>query len=245
MSSLIRIEHFAELDSTNEEARRRVMAGERGPLWLRADVQTAGRGRRGRAWVSQSGNLFATGLFVLNAAPREAAQLSFATALSAAAVADAAIDPTRVKLKWPNDVLADGRKLAGLLLESGDAPGGGLWLAVGVGINLAHHPEESERPTTDLTALGGEVTPERAVSILADAFEHWRARWSREGFAPIREAWLARAHGLGERCEVRLQDETLSGVFADLGPDGALRLDLPGGDRRFISAGDVFFPSAP
>ena len=243
-SALVRVEHLAEIDSTNEEARRRALAGERGPLWLRADVQTAGRGRRERAWVSTRGNLFASGLFVLDVEPRQAAQLSFAAALSAASVADAVIAPERVKLKWPNDVLADGRKLVGMLLESGDAPGGGLWLAVGVGINLVHHPDNAERPATDLAALGGRISPERAVSILAERFEEWRERWTCEGFEPIRQAWLARAHGLGARCEARLEHETLAGVFADLGPDGALRLDLPDGRRRFISAGDVFFPSA-
>ncbi len=239
----MRVEHLAEIDSTNEEARRRALAGERGPLWLRADVQTAGRGRRGRAWASAGGNLFATGLYTLDEGAREAAQLSFAAALSAAAVADAA-GVAEARLKWPNDVLVAGRKVSGLLLESGAAPGGGLWLAVGVGINLASHPEDSERPATNLSAHGERLSPERALAILAEAFDAWLMRWRTEGFAPIRQAWLARAHALGERCQARLDGETVTGVFADLGADGALRLDLADGTRRHIAAGDVFFPGA-
>ncbi len=241
----MRVEHLAETDSTNEEARRRALAGERGPVWIRADAQTSGRGRRGRAWISANGNLFATGLFTLDTGAANAAQLSFAAALAVAEVArEAGIDPALVSLKWPNDVLIAGRKCAGILLESGQRPGGGLWLAVGVGINLAHHPEDSERPATDFSAHGGALSPGRAVEVLARSFEAWLNRWRDHGFAPVRDAWLARAHGLGERCTVRLDTETVEGVFADLMADGTLRLDLADGTRRFISAGDVFFPSA-
>lgn len=235
-------EHFTEIDSTNDEARRRALSGEIGPLWLYADAQTAGKGRRGRRWISADGNLFATGLFTLQASPAEAAQLSFAAALAVADLAQAAAPGAQAALKWPNDVLIEGRKLSGILLESGARPGGGLWLAVGIGINLAHHPEESESPATDLAFHGASITPAEAVRMLADRFEHWKARWAEMGFAPLRDAWLARAHGLGGACEARLDGETVRGVFADLMADGALRLDLPDGRRRFISAGDVFFP---
>lgn len=238
----MRIEVFDELDSTNEEARRRALSGEAGPLWIVARRQSAGRGRRGRTWTSADGNLFATGLFRLDASPARAAQLSFAAALAVGDLAGGAIGPERVRLKWPNDVLVEGRKLAGILLESGAHPDGGLWLAVGVGVNLAHHPDDAERPATDLSMHGGALTPEVAADRLAVRFEHWRGVWARQGFASIREAWLARAWGLGERCRAQLDGETLEGVFADLAEDGALRLDLPTGARRFISAGDVFFP---
>lgn len=241
----VRIEHLPEIDSTNDEARRRAQAGERGPLWLHADVQTAGKGRRGRSWISAGGNLFATGLHTFETRPDKAAQLSFAAALAVAEVADAAgIDRDSVSLKWPNDVLLQGRKCSGILLESGQTPAGGLWLAVGVGINLAHHPEDAERPATDFTLHGGRLAPGEAVRVLARSFEAWMNRWRDHGFAPIRDAWLARAHGLGERCTVRLETETIEGIFADLMTDGTLRLDLADGTRRFISAGDVFFPSA-
>ena len=241
----MRFEHLAETDSTNEEAKRRALAGETGPLWIRADRQTAGRGRRGRRWSGGAGNLYATGLYRLEAQPARAAQLSFAAALAVADIAVAAgVDPEAVTLKWPNDVLVDGRKTAGVLLESGTAPGGGLWLAVGVGINLVDHPDDAERPATDLAAHGRALDPDAALEILAESFDAWRRRWAEHGFAPIRDAWLARAHGLGGQCVARLEDETLEGVFADLTAEGALRLDLKDGRRRFISAGDVFFPSA-
>ena len=240
----MRIEVFDTLDSTNAEAKRRALAGETGPLWIVARAQSAGRGRRGRAWTSKTGNLFATGLFKLDASPTRAAQLSFAAALSVADLAASLIDPDLVRLKWPNDVLVDGRKVCGILLESGAHPAGGLWLAVGIGINLAHHPEDAERPATNLSVYGTDLTPEAACDHLAQRFDHWRSVWARDGFAPLREAWLARAWGLGEQCTARLDGETIEGVFADLSEDGALRLDLKDGGRRLISAGDVFFPNA-
>jgi len=238
----VRIEVFETLDSTNEEAKRRALAGETGPLWIIARSQSAGRGRRGRAWTSQTGNLFATGLFKLDASPARAAQLSFAAALAVGDLAASVIDPALVRLKWPNDVLIAGRKVSGILLESGAHFQGGLWLAVGIGVNLAHHPEDAERPATDFTVHGASLTPEAACKTLAERFDHWRAAWDRDGFAPLREAWIARAWGLGERCVARLNDETVEGVFADLAEDGSLRLDLKDGGRRLISAGDVFFP---
>lgn len=233
-----------ETGSTNNEARERALGGERGPVWIATKRQTAGRGRRGRSWTGLDGNLFTTGLFTLQCDPARAAELSFAAALAVAEVCDLASgDPARTKLKWPNDVLFDGQKLAGILLESGSAAGGGLWLAVGIGMNLAAYPDDVERPATSLAKAGIQLDRETALDGLADAFERVRTDWLTQGFGPIRDCWLARAHGLGARCEARLSDETLTGVFADLGPDGALRLDLDGGGRRYISAGDVFFPA--
>lgn len=238
----LRIDHYAEIDSTNEEARRRALGGERGPVWIRADRQGAGRGRRGRAWVSEPGNLFITGLYVLDSAASEAARLSFAAALAVADLVEEVAPGLDPRLKWPNDVLIGGRKVCGILLESGPAPGGGLWLAVGVGVNLAHHPEDSERPATSLAAHGAKADPAHAGERLAHHFDTWLSRWQVSGFAPIRDAWLARAHGLGEKAAARLETETVEGVFVDLMPDGSLRLDLADGTRRLISAGDVFFP---
>jgi BirA family biotin operon repressor/biotin-[acetyl-CoA-carboxylase] ligase len=238
-----RIEWLETVVSTNEEARLRAQAGERGPLWIAAHRQTAGRGRRGRVWQGQAGNLFATGLYTFQAGPGRAAELSFATALAVADVCDEALrDPARVKLKWPNDVLVDDRKVSGILLESGQAAGGGLWLAIGVGINLVTSPSDVERPATDLVTAGGDLDRTAALEVLVRSFEAYRSRWLVDGFGPIRDAWLARAFGLGQRCEARLANETVSGVFTDLGPDGAMRLDLDAGSRRYISAGDVHFP---
>ncbi len=232
-----------EAGSTNAEAREQAEAGNRGPFWIAARRQTSGRGRRGRAWTGLEGNLFTTGLYTLPGDPAQAAELSFLAALAVAEVCDLALeDRARTRVKWPNDVLVDGRKVCGILLESGQAPGGGLWVAVGIGLNLTAHPDDAERPAISIAHAGGSLQREAALDHLIERFEAWRMRWQQQGFGPVRDAWLARAHGLGAPCIARLSNETLSGVFADLGPDGALRLDLDGGGRRYISAGDVFFP---
>lgn len=235
---------FESLDSTNDEAKRRALNGETGPLWIMAKTQTKGRGRRNRAWVSEPGNLYTTGLFHLTSTPAEAANLSFAAALAVGDVCARFVNGRQIGLKWPNDVLVDGRKITGILLESGAHKDGGIWLAVGIGINIAHHPEASDRPATSLAQFGLKLEPEQVMVVLAERFEYWKRKWTHDGFSAIRQAWLARAHGLGAPCLARLEGEELSGVFADLGPSGELRLDLNDGQRRYISAGDVFFPSA-
>tara|TARA_R110000868_G_scaffold95751_4_gene263246 strand:- start:8850 stop:9596 length:747 start_codon:yes stop_codon:yes gene_type:complete len=243
--ALPRIEWLEETGSTNAEVRSRALEGERGPLWIAARRQTAGRGRRERVWQGLEGNLFATGLYVLDRPPAQAAELSFVTALAVAGVCDAGLgDPERTRLKWPNDVLVDGRKVSGILLESGMAPGGGLWLAVGVGINVRQSPADLGRPVTSLAESGATLTREAALDALVAAFTRAYDLWLREGFGAIRDQWLVRAHGLGEPCVAQLAQERLTGIFADLGPDGALRLDMASGQRRYISAGEVFFPAA-
>ena len=142
------VEAHDELDSTNAEARRRAEAGEGGPVWITAAAQTAGRGRRGRAWSTRRGNLAATLLTVTDRPAAEAAQLSFVAALAACDLADTCLGPGAARLKWPNDVLVHGRKAVGVLVESGGRTDGRLWLAVGIGVNLAHAPQDVERPAT-------------------------------------------------------------------------------------------------
>ena len=142
------IERYDELDSTNAEARRRAEAGAIGPVWITAAIQTAGRGRRGRAWSTQAGNLAATLLTTTDRLPAEAAQLSFVAALAASDLADTCLGVGVARLKWPNDVLVHGRKAVGILVESGTRPDGRLWLAIGIGVNLAHAPSDVERPAT-------------------------------------------------------------------------------------------------
>ncbi|MFA7262748.1 MAG: biotin--[acetyl-CoA-carboxylase] ligase [Caulobacter sp.] len=232
-----------EVDSTNAEARRRAEAGEAGPLWITAARQTAGRGRRGRAWETGQGNLAATLLFVTDKPPAEAAQISFVAALTVADLADAFVPPALVSLKWPNDPMIAGRKASGILVESGQHPGGGLWIAVGVGVNLATPPAAPERPATAFAAhmTGPPPKPLEALTILAGSFERWRRVWQASGFTVIAEAWTRRAHGLGEVCTARLGHETITGTAEGLDPDGALRLRLPDGMLRRITAGDVFF----
>lgn len=237
------IEAYDELDSTNAEARRRAEAGVSGPVWISAAVQTAGRGRRGREWSTRRGNLAATLLTLTDRAPAEAAQLSFVAALAACDLADTCLGPGAARLKWPNDVMVHGRKAVGILVESGLRADGRLWLAVGIGVNLAHAPQEVERPATAFAEhmAGPPPTPEAALKVLATAFERWLAIWSAQGFAPIARGWTERAAGLGERCVARLPNRTLEGVAEGMDPDGALRLRLDGGALERITAGDVFF----
>jgi BirA family biotin operon repressor/biotin-[acetyl-CoA-carboxylase] ligase len=237
------IETYEALDSTNGEARRRAEAGDAGPVWISAKVQTAGRGRRGRAWTTGEGNLAATLLMVTGAPAAEAAQVSFLAALAAADLADTCLGPGAARLKWPNDVLVHGRKAVGVLVESGARPDKRLWLAVGVGVNLAHHPTDVERPATSFAEHMGASPPQprEALEILASRFESWRRLWEAEGFPPVAAAWTARAFGLGQACEARLAGRTLNGVAEGLEPDGALRLRLDGGGVERITAGDVFF----
>jgi len=237
------LKQFETIDSTNEEARRLAQAGEPGPIWIRADRQTAGRGRRGRAWQSPTGNLAAT-LFMRPArAAAESAQLSFVAAL-AASDAVALFAPGRdIKLKWPNDVLADGRKLAGILLESastGDAVPS--WLAIGIGMILAYYPTDTEFPATSLAELGVTVpNPGEALAALAASFAKWYDAWNAGGFQRVRDSWLARAAGLGTRIRARLQNEETTGVFEGIDSSGALILRESMDRVRIIAAGDVFF----
>lgn len=237
------IEAYDELDSTNAEARRRAEAGQGGPVWITAARQTAGRGRRGRAWSTETGNLAATLLTTTDAPAAEAAQLSFVAALAACDLADTCLGAGAARLKWPNDVLVFGRKAVGILVESGARADRGLWLAVGIGVNLAHSPSDTERPATSFAEhMGGRPPkPADALDVLATRFESWRKRWATQGFPPIAKAWTDRAVGLGARCEARLPNRTLSGVAEGMDLDGALRLRLDDGALERITAGDVFF----
>lgn len=227
------LQRHAELDSTNDHARRLAEAGEGGPVWITAARQTAGRGRRGRVWQMPQGNLAAT--LLLRPVKNSPAQLSFAAAL---AVADMAVEDApghAVTVKWPNDVLVDGRKLSGILLEAGDG-----WLAVGIGVNLAAAPEGMAFPATSLAALGISRTPDEALTGIAARFAHWYDVWMADGFEPLRTAWLARAEGLGGPIHARLPHEERHGLFVGLDPDGALLLDEQGRTRA-ITAGEVYF----
>jgi len=234
---------LAEVDSTNEEARRRARAGEPGPLWITAARQTKGKGRRGRVWIAPPGNLSATLLVRPGRAAAVSAQLSFVAALAVADMLARALRGGDITLKWPNDVLAGGRKIAGILLETETAADGvAAWLAIGIGINLKAFPDDTDLPATAVAALGATPpSPDDALLDLAEAFAKWYEAWREGGFALVREAWLARAHGLGSRIRVRLARDEITGVFRDIDDAGALVLGLPGGVTRTIAAGDVFF----
>ncbi len=240
---MIRVEHFGTIDSTSLEASRRAASGNRGPVWLRADKQTAGRGRAGRDWTSPLGNLFATLLMPVKNDPAAAGLRSFVACLAVAETLDALIGaPERVTLKWPNDALLDGRKVAGVLLESG-INAAGRWLSVGIGINLTHAPKTNRWPTTSIALATGRnaPTPKAALDILAKAFEQRERDFGAKGFDIIRTAWLARAARLGQNVEARLPHETITGIFETLDADGTMLLQTGTGVRR-ISAADVYFP---
>ncbi|HYM19117.1 MAG TPA: biotin--[acetyl-CoA-carboxylase] ligase [Micropepsaceae bacterium] len=226
------------LDSTNEEARRLAEKGERGPLWILASCQTAGRGRRGRNWISEEGNLFATLLLNPQGDKAHWPQLGFAMALGTAEMLEAYTSATEVKLKWPNDVLVQGRKIAGILLEAyGDA------LAIGVGVNLKSAPEGTEFPAISFErATGNAPDPQSALAVLAGRMHAWYEVWCEQGFHPLKRAWLARAYGLGGPMTARLANEELNGVFEALDEDGALMLRMADGAHRRVTAADIFLP---
>lgn len=241
LSPFFRLASFAEIDSTNDEAKRRAGEGAAQGTLIWAQAQRAGRGRRGRGFVSPAGNLYMSILLRPDRPAASAAQLGFAAAL---ALGDAILPllprPEGLRYKWPNDVLIDGRKVSGILLESQAAGEGRLdWLVVGIGVNVASFPAGVDYPAISLAAAGARVTVEALLEAVAGSFERWYERWREEGFRPLRQAWLARARGLGEAIRVRLQGEEASGRFAGLDEDGALLLD-DGTTRRRIGAGDVF-----
>jgi BirA family transcriptional regulator, biotin operon repressor / biotin---[acetyl-CoA-carboxylase] ligase len=230
-----------QIDSTNAEALRLMRQGERGPLWITAERQSAGRGRRGRGWSSLPGNLHAT-LLLTDPGPGENwPQMSFVAAL---AVHDAVVElapaiKPMLGLKWPNDLLLSQAKFAGILIEGeGSEEAGGV--AIGIGINCTAHPERTDYPATDLAAAGASVSAPALFSVLSAKMLGRLAQWNRgEGFTTVRADWLARAAGLGEQIHVRLADRDLRGRFEALDDTGCLVLILPEGDKVVVSAGDV------
>jgi BirA family biotin operon repressor/biotin-[acetyl-CoA-carboxylase] ligase len=237
-----RLHRYATIGSTNAEAKDLARAGAPDGTLVWAGEQTAGRGRRGRIWLSPPGNLYLSLVLRPDAAPSRAAQLGFVAALGLGDALAALTGPAlHLRYKWPNDLLANGKKLAGILLESETSAKDRVdFVVVGIGVNIVSAPVDVEFPATSLAAEGiAGITPPVLLEGFARHFEDWVRRWGEEGFAPVRAAWLARASGLGERVRVRLERSTLTGRFLDLDDDGALVLDAAEGRRR-IAAGEVF-----
>jgi len=235
-----RISLLDTIDSTNAEALRRARAGERGPLWIVAKAQSAGRGRRGRAWISPAGNLHATLMLTDPAPPAAAPQLGFVAglALHDAAVAAAPALAARLALKWPNDLLCGLRKLAGILIEGEGHP---VAAAMGIGVNCRHHPDATEFPATDFAAEGADVDAAALFDRLAAAMRVRLVQWDRgAGFADIRAAWLARAHGCGQPIRVRLAEREMTGCFETIDGAGRLMLRIRNGGLEAIAAGELF-----
>ena len=238
------LHHLPQVDSTNEEARRMALENSLIPTWIIADVQTAGRGRRGRAWDSPSGNLMTT-LYLPHAPePKQAGQLAFVAGLALETTVRHFIgEGASVSLKWPNDVLIDGKKASGILLESTQQDPQRRWLAIGLGLNLATHPQDTPYPATNISAITGKsVSNLQALEVLAAAFEGLYQQWKMGGFAPVLQAWRAVAHGIGGPLVARLENQTIEGIFQDIDETGALQLQDPAGVMHVIDAGDVFFP---
>lgn len=209
-------------------------------VWVRE--QTAGRGRYGRDWTSPPGNLYLSLVLRPGCSAAEAAQLGWLAAVAVGEAIASLIGPSaEVRHKWPNDVLVGGHKIAGILLESASGEDWPIdWLVIGIGLNVAHHPEAARHPATDLAAEDARVSVEDALVALANALAPWYRRWRREGFAPVRAAWLGRAWRFGQPIEARLEHETIAGVFEGVNDTGGLILRLKSGEARTISYGEVF-----
>jgi BirA family biotin operon repressor/biotin-[acetyl-CoA-carboxylase] ligase len=235
------VQHHERIDSTNDEARRLAEAGAPHGTVVHADQQTAGRGRLARRWHSPPGNLYISFLLRYDVPPARAGELSFLSALAVADTVDALLPKhLRAMVKWPNDVLVDGAKISGILVEhAGDA------MVIGIGLNVVEAPANDGYATTTLAASGGIATMEGARTILLQRMAEHLGTWEAQGFLPIRNAWLARSHPLGEPLRVTAGGRSVEGVFVGLDTDGALLLDTDTGRERMV-AGDVSIgPSAP
>lgn len=245
-----RLESFESIGSTNTEALERARNGERGPLWLVTDRQTAGRGRRQRVWISPKGNLAATIIETVSVEPPVAATLGFAAGLALEAALNAvSIEsrargaPTDFRLKWPNDVLVGREKLAGILLEA-ETVGDKFSVAVGMGVNIVAAPEGTPYPATSLTKLGIEASASDLFMALSDSWAEFRGIWDDgKGFGNIRRAWLERAAGVGEPVSIQTSGAAIEGVFETIDDNGCMILAKPDGKRIPIAAGDVYFGS--
>jgi BirA family biotin operon repressor/biotin-[acetyl-CoA-carboxylase] ligase len=244
---------FDRTGSTNADALERARAGEQGPIWFVTTEQTAGRGRRQRAWIAPRGNLAASILEVMDGPPSVAATLGFAAGLAAQAALEKVSleavlrlgpDRPRYALKWPNDVLANGKKLVGIGLEA-EPLGHRLAVVVGIGTNVVAAPEGTPTPAVSLASLGVQISAEELFAALSDAWVEFRGIWDDgRGFAEIRRLWLERAAGLGERVAIQTGSATLEGIFDTIDDGGCLIVRTAEGRRVPVAAGDVFFGAA-
>jgi BirA family biotin operon repressor/biotin-[acetyl-CoA-carboxylase] ligase len=244
---------FDQIGSTNAEALTRARDGERGPCWFVTTEQTAGRGRRQRAWIAPRGNLASSVLEILDVTPAIAATLGFAAGLALeSAVRQVSLEAAlrsggsdlSFALKWPNDVLANGAKLTGILLEAEQVVGG-LAVVVGIGTNVVAAPTGTPTPATSLKALGIEVSAEDVFTALSDTWVEYIGIWDKgRGFSEIRRSWLARAAGLGQQVAITTGNATIDGTFDTIDDQGCMVVRTTEGRLVPITAGDVYFGSA-
>lgn len=254
-----RLAAYDTIGSTSTEALERARAGDRGQLWVVAKEQTAGRGRRGRRWETASGNLAASLLLIDPALGNNAATLGFVAGLALEAAIRACApdvafrvdldnsttEHARLRLKWPNDVLVDGGKVAGILLQAATLPNGASAVVIGIGVNVRHAPEGVPYPATSLAAGGSSVAPEDVFEALSDAWVEQETVWDQgRGFGLIRRKWLERAAGLGSPIAVNFGDDMVRGTFETIGDDGQLVVRADDGSMRTVAAGDVHFGAA-
>ncbi len=248
-----RLEAYDQIGSTNVEAMARAREGDRGSIWFVTSEQTAGRGRRQRAWIAPRGNLASSVLEVLQVTPAAAATLGFAAGLATEAAlrkvsVEAALragpQPLKYDLKWPNDVLAGGRKLVGISLDA-EASGDRLAVVVGIGTNIIAAPEGTPTPATSLAALGVQVGAEELFSVLSDSWVEFRGIWDNgRGFGQVRRLWLDRAAGLGQAVAIKSAGSTIEGTFDTIDEQGCMIVRTAAGQLVPITAGDVYFGSA-
>lgn len=230
---------YDDIDSTSEEAKRRARRGETSAVWIAAREQTAGKGRLGRNWVSPVGNLFTTLLFPEPGGLKAAARIPFAAALAVRDTCEAVTPNLGALLKWPNDVRVRGQKISGILTETGDT-NGVVWIALGMGINLHHTPENVDQAATSLAREGAPeaLTPELLLDELRNSVSD-RVEQARQDFPGLLQSWLDVAEGRGQTVQAGPVNDRISGVFESLADDGGLILRLPDGTQRTIRAGDV------
>jgi BirA family biotin operon repressor/biotin-[acetyl-CoA-carboxylase] ligase len=249
-----RVAAFDQIGSTNAEAMACARDGERGPMWFVTSEQTAGRGRRHRPWIAPRGNLASSILEVMDVTPAVAATLGFAAGLALEAalrklsveakLRSAGSDDLNFSLKWPNDVLAGRKKLAGILLEA-EVVGGRLAVVVGIGTNVVAAPEGTPTPATSLKALGIDASAEDLFAALSDGWaEFCRIRDDGRGFAEIRKLWLERAAGLGQMVAIKSGGAAIEGTFDTIDEQGCMIVRTTGGKLVPVTAGDVYFGSA-
>jgi BirA family biotin operon repressor/biotin-[acetyl-CoA-carboxylase] ligase len=249
-----RVAAFDQIGSTNAEAMACARDGERGPMWFVTSEQTAGRGRRHRPWIAPRGNLASSILEVMDVTPAVAATLGFAAGLALeaalrklsveATLRSAGSDDLNFSLKWPNDVLAGRKKLAGILLEA-EVVGGRLAVVVGIGTNVVAAPEGTPTPATSLKALGIDASAEDLFAALSDGWAEFRGIWDDgRGFAEIRKLWLERAAGLGQMVAIKSGGAAIEGTFDTIDEQGCMIVRTTGGKLVPVTAGDVYFGSA-
>jgi BirA family biotin operon repressor/biotin-[acetyl-CoA-carboxylase] ligase len=234
MSKQFNVWHHDKIGSTNDEARRLAAEGAPHGTVVHADEQTSGRGRLAHTWFSPPGNLYVSILLRTGQPAARTAELSFLAALAVADTVEALLPrQTRAMLKWPNDVLVTGAKIAGILLEQVDEA-----TIIGIGLNVLEAPPNAAYKTTTIVANGGIASVDGARDILLDRLSHHLSVWHADGFALIREQWLNRSYPLGAAIRASSAGQPVAGHFAGLDLDGALLLDTPQGRQRIV-AGDV------